>query len=284
MAGLATPCGGAPQPLWLANLSEGIDAWTAAALGALQGLTEFLPVSSSGHVAIGAQFFDIRESSLALVILLHLGTLLATVILLRRDIGALAIEGITALRDPSRFRTTPEGRTLVGIAIVTFITAVIGLLLRTAAEAFAEDLRLVGYGFLVSAAFLVVSRVARATNSEVSWRQAAGIGIAQGVAVLPGISRSGVTIVVAMLLGVQGSAAFRFSFLVSLPAIVGAAVLEASGAEGLGSLGPNAWIGGLTALVTGYVALVILRQVVLVGRMWTFAIYLLPLGLFLVTR
>jgi undecaprenyl-diphosphatase len=265
-------------------LSEGIDAWTAAALGALQGLTEFLPVSSSGHVAIGAQFFDIRESSLALVILLHLGTLLATVILLRRDIGALAIEGITALRDPSRFRTTPEGRTLVGIAIVTFITAVIGLLLRTAAEAFAEDLRLVGYGFLVSAAFLVVSRIARATNGEVSWRQAAGIGIAQGVAVLPGISRSGVTIVVAMLLGVQGSAAFRFSFLVSLPAIVGAAVLEASGAEGLGSLGPEAWIGGLTALVTGYVALVILRQVVLVGRMWTFAIYLLPLGLFLVTR
>jgi len=69
-------------------LSEGIDALTAAALGALQGLTEFLPVSSSGHVAIGAQFFDIRESSLALVILLHLGTLLATVILLRRDIGA----------------------------------------------------------------------------------------------------------------------------------------------------------------------------------------------------
>ncbi|MBW2374750.1 MAG: undecaprenyl-diphosphate phosphatase [Deltaproteobacteria bacterium] len=265
-------------------MSEGIDAWTAAALGALQGLTEFLPVSSSGHVAIGAQFFDIRESSLALVILLHLGTLLATVILLRRDIGALAIEGITALRDPSRFRTTPEGRTLVGIAIVTFITAVIGLLLRPAAEAFAQDLRLVGYGFLVSAAFLVVSRIARATDSEVSWRQAAGIGIAQGVAVLPGISRSGVTIVVAMLLGVQGSAAFRFSFLVSLPAIVGAAVLEASGAEGLGSLGPEAWIGGLTALVTGYVALVILRQIILVGRMWTFAIYLVPLGLFLVTR
>jgi undecaprenyl-diphosphatase len=284
MAGLTTPCGGAPQPLWLANLSEGIDAWTAAALGALQGLTEFLPVSSSGHVAIGAQFFDIRGSSLALVILLHLGTLLATVILFRQDIAALAVEGITALRDPSRFRTTPEGRTLVGIAIVTFITAVIGLLLRTTAEAFAADLRLVGYGFLVSAAFLVASSVARGTNGEVSWGQAAGIGIAQGVAVLPGISRSGVTIVVAMLLGVQGSAAFRFSFLVSLPAIVGAAVLEASGAEGLGSLGPEAWIGGLTALVTGYVALVILRQIILVGRMWTFAIYLLPLGLFLVTR
>jgi undecaprenyl-diphosphatase len=265
-------------------LSEGIDALTAAALGALQGLTEFLPVSSSGHVAIGARLFDIRESSLALVILLHLGTLLATVILFRRDIALLAGEGIAALRDPDRLRTTSEGRALVGIAIVTLITAVIGLLLRNVAQAFAEDLRLVGYGFLVSAAFLTASGVARGTSGEVSWWQAAGIGIAQGVSVLPGVSRSGVTIAVAMLLGVQGSAAFRFSFLVSLPAIAGAAVYKASGPEGLGSLGSEAWVGGLTALVTGYVALVILRHIILVGRMWTFAIYLLPLGLFLITR
>ncbi len=265
-------------------MSEGIDSLTAAALGALQGLTEFLPVSSSGHVAIGARFFDIREGSLALVILLHLGTLLATVFLFRRDIAALAIESIAALRDPVRFRSTPEGRTLVGIAIVTLITAVIGLLLRNVAQAFAEDLRLVGYGFLVSAAFLIATGVARGTSGEVSWWQAAGIGVAQGVAVLPGISRSGVTIAVAMLLGVQGSPAFRFSFLVSLPAITGAALYEASGAEGLGSLGPEAWVGGLTAMVTGYVALVMLRQIILIGRMWTFAIYLVPLGLFLVTR
>jgi undecaprenyl-diphosphatase len=266
------------------NLSEGIDALAAAALGALQGLTEFLPVSSSGHVAIGAQFFDIQESSLALVILLHLGTLLATVILLRRDIALLAAEGVAALRDPGRLRATPEGRALVGIAIVTLITGVIGLLLRDVAEAFAEDLRLIGFGFLVSAAFLIASSVARGSNDEVSWWQAAGIGLAQGAAVLPGVSRSGVTIAIAMLLGVQGSAAFRFSFLVSLPAIVGAAIYEATGAEGFGSLGPEAWVGGLTALVTGYVALVILRQIILVGRMWTFAIYLLPLGLILITR
>ncbi|MBW2214859.1 MAG: undecaprenyl-diphosphate phosphatase, partial [Deltaproteobacteria bacterium] len=139
-------------------------------------------------------------------------------------------------------------------------------------------------GFLISAAFLVASGVARGASGEVSWLQAAGIGFAQGVAVLPGISRSGVTIAVAMLLGVQPSSAFRFSFLVSLPAIAGAALYEATGAEGLGSLGPEAWAGGLTALVTGYVALVILREIILVGRMWTFAIYLVPLGLFLITR
>jgi undecaprenyl-diphosphatase len=266
------------------NLSEGIDALTAAVLGALQGLTEFLPVSSSGHVALGAQFLDIRESSLALVILLHLGTLLATVILFRDDIAVLAREAVAAVRDPARLKATREGRALVAIAIVTVITAVIGLLLRNVAEAFAEDLHLVGYGFLVSAAFLLASGVARGSGDEVSWWQAAAIGVAQGIAVLPGISRSGVTIAVAMLLGVQGTAAFRFSFLVSLPAIAGAALYETMGAGGLGSLGPEAWVGGLTALVTGYVALVILRQIILVGRIWTFAIYLLPLGLFLISR
>jgi len=265
-------------------LSEGIDALTAAALGALQGLTEFLPVSSSGHVAIGVRFFDIQENSLALVILVHLGTLLATLILFRRDIAALAAEGIAALRDPSRFRSTAEGRALVGIVIATLITGVLGFLLRNVAEAFAEDLRLVGYGFLVSAAFLIASGIARSTDAEVSWWQALGVGAAQGLAVLPGVSRSGVTIAVAMLLGVQGTAAFRFSFLASIPAIVGAALYEATGEEGLGALGPEAWVGGLTALVTGYVALVMLRHIILVGRMWTFAIYLVPLGFFLVTR
>jgi len=265
-------------------LSDKIDSLTAAALGALQGLTEFLPVSSSGHVAIGAQFFEIRENSLALVILLHLGTLLATVLLFRRDILDLAIEGLAALRQPSRFRSTVEGRTLVAIAIVTLVTAALGWMLRDVAEAFAEDLQLVGYGFLISAACLLASGVARGNQEEVSWAQAVAVGLAQGVAVLPGVSRSGVTIAVAMMLGVQGVASFRFSFLVSLPAIVGAALYEANSAEGLGALGPAAWIGGATAMVTGYIALVILRKIILVGRMWTFAIYLIPLGLYLVAR
>jgi undecaprenyl-diphosphatase len=266
------------------NLSEGIDALTAAALGALQGLTEFLPVSSSGHVAIGASYFEIQQSSLALVILLHLGTLLATILLFYRDIGSLLREFLAALREPTRFVNSEDGRTIIGILLATMVTGALGLFLRNTAEAFAEDIHLVGYGFLVSAAFLIASGVARGTGSQVSWSQAVWIGLAQGVAVLPGISRSGVTIAVAMLLGIQGNAAFRFSFLISLPAIVGAALFEAGGAEGLGTLGLGAWVGGATALVTGYVSLVILRHIILIGRMWIFAIYLVPLGVFLITR
>ena len=266
------------------NLSDGIDALTAAALGALQGLTEFLPVSSSGHVAVGAHFFGIRENSLALVILLHIGTLLATVLLFRKDIRDLAAEAFRALREPSRFRATPEGRTVVAIAIATLATGALGWSLRNVAEEFSRDLQLVGYGFLLSAACLIASGVGRGARDEVSWTQALAIGVAQGIAVLPGVSRSGVTIAIAMLLGVRGAASFRFSFLVSLPAIIAAALYEAVGASGLGALGGAAWLGGLTAMVTGYVALVILREIILVGRMWTFAIYLIPLGLFLITH
>ncbi len=279
-----SPCRLAKQRLRPSNLSDEIDALTAATLGALQGLTEFLPVSSSGHVAIGAHFFEIAGNSLALVILLHLGTLLATVLLFRSDLRELAVEGIASIRHPSRFRSTPDGRTLVGLAIATLVTGALGWTLRDTAEAFSEDLQLVGYGFLVSAAFLLASGVARGNRDEVSWTQALLIGLAQGVAVLPGVSRSGITIAIAMLLGVQSASAFRFSFLVSLPAILGAALYEASSAGGLGSLGPAAWIGGATAMVTGYIALVILRKIILVGRMWTFALYLIPLGLYLVTR
>lgn len=141
---------------------------------------------------------------------------MATIVLFRQDIGNLAVEGVTAVRHPNRLRATPEGRTLVAIAIATVITASIGLAMHDAAEAFA--------------------------------------------------------------------AAFRFSFLISLPAIVGAAVYETISAGGIGALGPMAWIGGVTAFVTGYVALVILGHIIRVGRMWMFAIYLVPLGLLLIAR
>jgi len=272
------------QPLWPCTLSEGIDAITAATLGALQGLTEFLPVSSSGHVAVAAAFFGVRENSLALTILLHLGTLLATILFLRQDLVPLLTEFVYSIRHPSRLRSTAEGRTLTAILVATVITAVLGLALRHTAEEFTENVRLIGLGFLVSAAFLLASGIASGRRTEVPWWMAVGVGLAQGFAVLPGVSRSGVTIATAMLLGARGSEAFRFSFLISIPAIIGAASLEATTSPELSSLGGWAWIGGATALVTGFVALVILRRVIVVGRMWMFALYLVPLGISLLTR
>ena len=99
---------------------------------------------------------------------------------------------------------------------------------------------------------------------------------------MPGLSRSGLTIAVAMGLGMRSQDAFRFSFLLSLPAIAGAAVLELANKETLGTLGVGAWVGGAVALLTGYVALVLLRRVVFVGKLWMFALYLIPVGALLV--
>ncbi|MDH3844468.1 MAG: undecaprenyl-diphosphate phosphatase [Myxococcales bacterium] len=272
------------QPLWPGTVSEGIDAITAAALGALQGLTEFLPVSSSGHVAVGAAVLGVRENPLALTVFLHLGTLLATILFLRQDVALLLREFVHSTRHPGRLRSTAGGRTLTAILIATVITMVLGVALLHTAEEFTENLRLIGLGFLVSAAFLLASGLANGGRAEVAWWMAIVVGLAQGLAVLPGVSRSGVTIATAMLLGARGSEAFRFSFLISIPAIIGAASFEAGTSAELGSLEGSVWIGGATALVTGYVALVILRRVIFVGRMWMFAFYLLPLGLYLVTR
>ena len=265
-------------------LSEAIDPNTAAALGIVQGLTEFLPVSSSGHVSIGAALLGIESDSLTLTILLHLGTLLATLVLFRLDVGKLIGEAVRSLTSPALLRETSEGRTIVAIAIATVITGAIGLGLRPLAERVALDPHLVGWGFLVSAGCLAATFRVRGNREEISSIQAALVGLAQGMAVLPGISRSGVTIGVALLLGVRGDEAFRFSFLASLPVIIAAAGLEAVSADGLVELGTGAWVGGVVALVTGYLALLILRRIVLVGRMWLFALYLAPLAVFLIVR
>lgn len=280
----SAPCNCGIGKLLRNALSEAIDPNTAAALGIVQGLTEFLPVSSSGHVSIGAALLGIESDSLTLTILLHLGTLLATLLLFRLDVGKLISEALRSLTSPALLRETSEGRTIIAIAIATVITGAIGLALRPLAERVALDPHLVGWGFLISAGCLAATFRVRGNREEISSIQAALVGLAQGMAVLPGISRSGVTIGVALLLGVRGDEAFRFSFLASLPVIIAAAGLEAVSADGLVELGTGAWVGGVVALATGYLALLVLRRIVLVGRMWLFALYLAPLGVFLIVR
>ena len=167
---------------------------------------------------------------------------------------------------------------------VVLITGAVGFGLRHLADAVSSNLHLVALGFVVSATALLLTRSAKGSSELLSATQAGLVGLAQGIAVLPGISRSGMTIAVALLLGIRGPEAFRFSFLASLPAIAGAALYEAVSTSGFGTLGLNVWIGGATSLVTGYLALILLRHIVLVGRMWMFALYLVPLALFLMTR
>ena len=254
---------------------------SALALGTLQGLTEFLPVSSSGHISIGGFLFGLDEVPLSLSVLLHLGTLLATLVMLGRDVARLSYDTLLGLRDPRTFFASDEGRIVAGVVLATIPTAAIGLAIKDRVEAFTTDPIAVGLGLLTSAAILVSTRRApRAEADEtLSLGRAILVGIAQGFAVLPGVSRSGTTIALAMWLGMRPEAAFRFSFLLSIPAVLGASVLTLGEPGAAANLPTVAWLGGALSAVVGVAALVWLRHSVTRCRLWTFALYLVPVGI-----
>ncbi len=259
-----------------------IDVTSAAVLGVLQGLTEFLPVSSSGHVAIGALLFDLEEPPLALSVTLHAGTLLATLVVFRKDIRTLLTDAMHGLQRPKELLASASGRTIASVLVATLPTVVIALTLRDRVEAWGQRPWIVGLCLLGSAIAVLSTRYGDHTRDELTLRQAFFVGVAQGLAVLPGLSRSGSTIAVAMLLGMRGPAAFRFSFLLSLPAIAGAVVLELGKPGILGTLPAALWIGGAVSAAVGLLSLLALRTVVIQGRFWAFALYLVPTGLGLV--
>lgn len=258
---------------------------TAAALGAVQGATEFLPVSSSGHVALGAMAFGISdEMPLSMVVLLHFGTLIATVFVFRKEIWTLTTSSVQGLREPKAYLATDEGKMVVGIVLASIPTAAMGLSLEDHVESWARIPWVVGLGLLASAVGVLSTRYTASGPAEeraqvLTYGKAILVGVAQGVAIWPGLSRSGTTIAVAMLLGMSGPAAFRFSFLLSLPAIAGATLLSLRHTEELQQLGASGIVGGLVATVVGLACLLLLRRMVDRGQFWTFAVYLIPLGL-----
>ncbi|MGF1466971.1 MAG: undecaprenyl-diphosphate phosphatase [Sandaracinaceae bacterium] len=261
-------------------MDAGLDPWTSAVLGAVQGVTEFLPVSSSGHVALGALLFGETELPLAMVVMLHVGTLVATMALFWDDLLVLAGSVVTGLRTPRQWLDTDEGKTVAGVTLATVPTVIVALILKDQAESWARVPWALGVAFLASSLAVASTRYGGGEVIVPTFLQAAVIGLAQGLAVLPGLSRSGTTIACAMALGLSGPAAFRFSFLMSFPVIIAAALYEVvKDPAAVTGLGAGAVIGGVVAMVVGYLALRWLRALVDQGRFWVFALYLIPLGL-----
>lgn len=251
----------------------------AILLGLVQGLTEFLPVSSDGHLALAAFLFGVFDMPLSFVVVLHIGTLVATLLVFRSDVLAMlaSLKGLT--NGPKTWLSSADGALVSRIVVASIPTAVIGLLLNDAVEEWSHDPRIVGACLLLSAAVVASTRLGKGDRELPSFRDALLIGVAQGLAVLPGLTRSGSTIAMAMLLGMSGPAAFRFSFLMSLPAVGGAILLKALKPDALAGLGAQAAVGTTVAFVTGLAALFALRNVVKQGKFWAFALYLAPLGL-----
>jgi len=265
-------------------VSDSIDLGSAALLGAVQGATEFLPVSSSGHVAITGMALGITaELPLSMVVLLHFGTLVATIGVFAKDLRELTVSTVRGVREgPRDFLRTDHGKIVVGVLVASVPTAAIGLGLEPHMEEFSAIPWVVGIGLLVSAVAVLSTRRGGGEKQSLSLGFAVLVGVAQGVAVMPGVSRSGSTIAVAMLLGMSGPAAFRFSFLLSLPAVAGATVLSLRHPDELASLGLAGVVGGAVSFVVGLGALLWLRALVHQGRFWWFAVYLVPLGLGLI--
>jgi undecaprenyl-diphosphatase len=238
-----------------------------AILGLIQGLTEWLPVSSSGHLAIVREFFG-WQSSVFLYVLLHLGTLAVVVIFFRKDI--LGILQAIVKRDFE----SKEGRLGLFIVVGSVPTGVIGFVFKGLFETFFDNMLVVGLALLVTG-FLLYFSGRRESKKALTYMDSFLVGIAQGIAIIPGISRSGATIATGLLRGVERGQAFMFSFLLSIPAIIGAAFAESGGPPLLVSGADTAAVvvGVATSMAVGYLSLKALQKILLKGKFHWFAPY-----------
>lgn len=256
------------------------DLVTALVLGLIQGVTEFLPVSSDGHLALCGFLFGFDEGGLTLTVLLHAGTLLATALVLRQRVVPTLVAGVTGLIRPQRFFADAAGRDALFVLVASVPTGVIGLFLRDAVAAWTHSPLIVGVGFLFTGGVLASTAWGPPAKVEHPGVLAALlVGIMQGLAVAPGVSRSGLTIASLLFLGVQRARAFELSMLMSLPVILAAVLLEALGhMEELQGLGVAA-LGTAVAFLSGVGALLLLRRVVVGGRFHWFSLWVTPLAL-----
>lgn len=251
-------------------------------LGAVQGLCEFLPVSSSGHLALIQNHFGFGgEGLLAFDLLLHCATMLAVLIFFRRDLGVLAMQWFRGCVSASARRE--EGwRYGWGVLAAVLVTGGVAVPLKGLVESAMLSQIAVGSGLLVTAGLLFLVPLFPEGGRRLYLGAALFVGLAQGLAVFPGVSRSGATIAAGLFMGLAVDEAFRFSFLASIPAILGASLLE--GMElwrrgGMSSL-PQGWGWAvLTAFFLGWLALSLMRRLVLSGRWVYFGLYCLLLGI-----
>lgn len=223
--------------------------WDALILGVVQGATEFLPVSSSGHLVIVQALLDVTLTGVLFEIAVHVATLVSILLVYRARVGKLA-HGVVA-------RDADAVRYVMLLAVATIPAGIVGLLWKDQIEGLFDNPATPGFALLITGAFLWSSRaaLARAVNERPGWAAAFLIGVAQAFALVPGISRSGSTVVAALWLGINAREAAAFSFLMAIPVIAGAAVLQLGDLDmaGLG-VGPLV-VGGLAAAVTGVLAI-----------------------------
>ena len=252
-------------------------------LGILQGLTEFLPVSSSGHLVLGQIYFNITEFALIFDVSVHMGTLAAVLVVYSSDIKLMVgsifrVLAMAAGRKPFAhlFKTDENLKLAVLILIGSVPTALIGLALKQFEHFLFTSDTLVGCMLILTGTILWISRgyYHNETGGKFDTKRAVFIGIVQGLAVIPGISRSGSTIAAGMFAGLDRKTAAKFSFLLSIPAILGAQMLSVKDAMEIGFIiNPAIVYGTIMSFLVGLAALKLLLKLVHKGKFHLFAPY-----------
>lgn len=244
----------------------------AIILGIVQGLTEFLPVSSSGHLEIAKYIMqddNLAEQSLLMTVVLHFATALSTVVVFRREV-------VDILKGLFQFKYNKELIFSLKIVVSMIPAVLVGLLFEDQIEAlFNKQLLLVGLMLIVTGVLLLLADHAKKTDKSVSYLDAAIIGVSQAIAILPGISRSGATISTSVLLGIDRSKAARFSFLMVVPLIFGKIakdLISADGGFASASITPLL-VGFTAAFITGLYACTWMIKLVKASKLTYFSIY-----------
>lgn len=266
-----------------------MNIFQAIILGVIQGLTEFLPVSSSGHLVLFQHIFGLMEAELLFDISVHLGTLVAVFIFFRQDIYSMFVSIVRycrqALKTGSFSPANDDTDLKLAILIITgsVPTAVMGLLFHKIADSLFSSLLIAGSMLILTGIILFFTQFVKNSKKDVSLfslKDSLIIGISQGLAVMPGLSRSGATIGTGLFLGLTHETAAKYSFLLSIPAILGASILSFADIEGNGTVSANAFLAGaFAACVTGYFALRFLFYIVKKGRLHYFSPYCMIIGI-----
>lgn len=266
-----------------------MNIYQAAILGIIQGITEFLPVSSSGHLVLFQRLFGLKEAEILFDIGLHLGTLVAVFIFFRKEISSITVSVINycreAIQTGSLFpaKDNPDQKLALLIITGSVPTAIIGLLFHKIADRLFSSVLIAGSMLILTGVILFLTRFVKSPekgSSLFSIKDSLIIGISQGLAVMPGLSRSGATIATGLFLGLKHETAARYSFLLSIPAILGATLLSFGDPSGETHFPLKIYLtGAFAACVTGYFALRFLFFIVKKGRLHYFSPYCLIMGI-----
>lgn len=263
----------------------------AIVLGLVQGLSEFLPISSSGHLALLQSLFEINEDKVIFfAVLLHIGTLVSIFVVYHKDIYALIKELFLLFKDiftgkGLRIKERPIRKLGIMIIVSSIPTAIMGLLFSDYIDKIFGSLTVIAICWIITGFILLFSEKLKNNKKEIEgmkYRNAIFIGICQGLAIMPGISRSGSTIVGSLVTGLKREFAVEFAFLISIPAILGSAILEFPKAIKAGiepsTIGPMI-VGFLVAAISGYFAITTMIKIVSKHKMRYFSYYVWIIGL-----